>query len=64
MSSFIWLMCLLVTHCVAYFMGRADGENVQPSEYTWMQIKQYEIDKRFEHMRWLAERKDGHDQTL
>lgn len=62
MSDFIWLICLCGTHIIAYYMGRNDGAAMQPSEEAMMEIKRYEIDKRFEHMRWMTERKERHEQ--
>lgn len=60
MSEYIWLFCLMITHLVAYFVGRADGEK-NPSERAYVAVEIYEIDKRYEHQRWLEERKDKQD---
>ena len=58
----VWLIALLVTHICAYCMGKTDGLNQVPEDDVWVEVKRYEIDKRFEHMRWLEERKADHDQ--
>lgn len=60
--DFIWLIALTITHICAYCMGKTDGLNQMPEEDAWVEVKRYEIDKRFEHMRWLEERKAHHDQ--
>ncbi len=58
----IWLVCLLITHIVAYCIGKGDGHCESGLEVEVFEaVKKYEIDKRFEHMRWLAERKENHD---
>ena len=58
----IWLVCLLITHIVAYCIGKGDGKSECPqTDDAWVEVEKYEIDKRFEHMRWLAERKEKHD---
>ena len=55
----IWLLCLLITHIVAYCIGKGDGRCESGLDVEAFEaVKKYEIDKRFEHMRWLAERKD------
>lgn len=41
-----------------YAMGRADGKD---KAETWLEAREYEIDKRFEFYRWLEERGDHHD---
>lgn len=60
MSEFIWLFCLMVTHVVAYYLGRGDGEKCEPSERAWLAAEMYDIDKHYEHQRWLEERKENH----
>lgn len=60
MSEFIWLFCLMITHFVAYFIGRGDGER-KPCDDAYIEVEKYDIDKRYEHQRWLEERKDKHD---
>lgn len=60
MSQYIWLFCLMVTHIVAYYMGRADAERREPSEDAWVEVEKYEIDKKYAFAAWLEERKDTH----
>lgn len=62
MADFIWLVCLVITHSIAYYIGRNDAIAMQPTKEAWLEVKRYEIDKRFEHMRWMAERKDDHEE--
>lgn len=59
--DFIWLICLCITHMVAYYIGRNDGSASQLSEEGQLEIQRYEIDKRFEHLRWTAERNEKHE---
>ena len=55
----IWLISLLITHVVAYFIGKGDGHLETDREVEAFEaVKKYEIDKQFEHMRWLTERKE------
>ena len=57
----IWLVCLMITHIVAYMLGRGDGqEKKQLSEEAWIEVQKYEIDKKYAQMawQWLEERKD------
>lgn len=58
-----WIMfvCLSITHLVAYSMGKADGER-KPCEDAYIEVEKYDIDKRYEHQRWLEERKYKHDE--
>lgn len=58
MAEWIWLACLCVTHGVAYWMGRND---FNPSEDAFVEIKRYEIDKKYEHLRYLTERRENHE---
>lgn len=59
----VWLVCLLITHIVAYMIGKGDGQcQAAQTEEAFEAVKKYEIDKRFEYMRWLEERKAKHDQ--
>lgn len=57
----IWLIALCITHAVAYTMGKNDGREEIHSDEAWEAVEKYEIDKRFEHLRWMAERKDRHE---
>lgn len=56
--DYIFLIVMTALCIIAYYMGRNDGANTQPSEEMFERLKKYEIDKRFEHMRWTAERRD------
>lgn len=59
--DFIWMVCLLILLIVAYFIGRGDGRcEAAQHEEAWEAVQKYEIDKRFEHLRWLEERKATH----
>ena len=58
--DYIWMLALVITHMVAYYMGRNDGAALIPDEDDWVAVKKYEIDKRFEHLRWIAERNERH----
>lgn len=57
-----WIMfvCLSITHILAYYLGRGDGER-KPYEDAYIEVEKYDIDKRYEHQRWLEERKDKQD---
>lgn len=58
----VWLVCLLITHIVAYCIGKGDGHcQAARHEEAWEATRKYEIDKRFEHLRWLEERKAKQD---
>ena len=55
--SWIWLIALAITHTLAYFLGRGDGQQASElSEEAKIEVHKYEIDKRFEYMRWAKER--------
>ena len=57
----IWLVCLLITHIVAYCIGKGDGRIETDHELEIFEaVKKYEIEKRFEHMRWMKEREENH----
>ena len=58
-----WIMfvCLSITHLLAYSLGKADGER-KPCEDAYIEVEKYDIDKHYEHQRWLEERKDKHDE--
>lgn len=60
--NMIWYVCLLITHIVAYFIGKGDGQCQSANqEEVFEAVKKYEIDKRFEHLRWLKEREERRD---
>ena len=59
--EYIWLFCLMITHFIAYFIGRGDGEKGQYSDDAWVEIEKYEIDTKYAFAAWLEERKDKHD---
>lgn len=57
----IWLVALCITHAVAYYMGKNDGNEETHDDDAWEAVKKYEIDKQFEYIRWLKEREEKHD---
>lgn len=60
--SFIWLLCLIITHICAYFLGRGDGrQHDGHSDDAWVEVKKYEIDKKIEYMQRMAERNEHHE---
>lgn len=59
--DYIWMFVLVITHLCAYHMGRNDAAEQLPDESAWMELNRYEIDQKYAHMRWLEERKAGHD---
>ena len=59
--SWIWLICLCITHVCAYYLGVNDGSKKLPDEKSWEVVEMYEIDKKYEHLRWREERKKEHD---
>lgn len=52
MMDFWWLLLLLATHCVAYYMGTSERSD---------DVEMYDIYKKWEHERWIEERKDKRD---
>ena len=60
--SWIWLIALTITHTLAYFLGRGDGQGQKDchSDEAWIEVQKYDIDKRFEYMRWAKERETKH----
>jgi hypothetical protein len=61
MMNYLWLIGIACTHAMVYMMGKRDGMEEMPDEDAWIEVKKYEADKRFEHLRWLEERKNHHD---
>lgn len=59
--NYVWLICLCITHAAMYYMGRKDGEEIMPDDDAWITAEKYDIDKYYEYMRWLEERKNHHD---
>lgn len=59
--DFVWLIALTITHICAYCIGKTDGLNQMPEDDAFVEIEKYELDKRYEMMRWLEERKADHD---
>lgn len=59
--DWIILIVLCITHGAIYYMGRSDGQALTHSDDAWAEVEKYVIDKRFEHLRWLEERKDTHE---
>lgn len=61
--SWVWLIGLVTTHFLAYFLGRGDGQaQEQPlSEEARIELKKYEIDKRYAWYTWLDERSGKHE---
>lgn len=61
MMNILWLIGIACTHAAVYCFGKRDGMEELPDENAWLEVKKYEVDKRFEHLRWLEERKNHHD---
>ena len=60
--SFLWLVSLVITHVCAYAMGKEDGKSESGlSDEAWVELQKYEIDKRYAHLRWIAEKDNRHD---
>lgn len=60
MSEVIWLACLVITHAIAYHMGKADApEPFKPTNEAWVAVQCHAIDKQYEYARWSKE----HEQT-
>lgn len=51
-ASVVWLITLVITHSVAYFMGASSASD---------DVQMHEIDRKYEYMMWLKEREDRHD---
>ena len=53
-----WLITLAITNFLSYLLGRGDGQEQkkQMSDEAQIEVQKYEIDKRFEYMRWAKER--------
>ena len=61
MMDYIWLIIIACTHAAVYCFGKRDGLAEKPDEDAWIEVRKYELDKHYEHQRWLEERKDTHD---
>lgn len=61
MANYLWLIIVAITHAVVYCMGKRDGIESMIDDEAYITLKKYETDKRFEHLRWLEERKNHHD---
>ena len=61
--SWAWLVGLLITHAVAYYIGHRDGQaQEQPlSEEARIELKKYEIDKQYAYITWREERSGKHE---
>lgn len=61
--SWVCLIGLLITHTLAYFLGRGDGqEQEQPlSEEAKIELKKYEIDKLYDFAVYLEEGSGKHE---
>ena len=60
--SWVWLIGLVTTHFLAYFLGRGDGQAQDvPSEEAWIEVQKYEIDKKYAFSAWLEERSGKHE---
>lgn len=59
--EYLWLVAIACTHALVYCIGKREGMEQQPGEDAWIEVQMYEVDKRFEHMRWLEERKNPDD---
>jgi hypothetical protein len=61
MMEFLGLIVLAITHAAVYCLGKNDGLAQLPDENAWVEVEKYTVDKRFEHLRWIEERKNHHD---
>lgn len=61
MMNYLWLIIVAITHAAVYCMGKRDGVESMIDDDAYITLKKYEVDKRFEHLRWLEERKNHHD---
>jgi hypothetical protein len=59
--DWMMLIVLCITHGAFYYMGRSDGQAMTQSDDAWVEVEKYEIDKRFEYMRWRDERGISHE---
>lgn len=61
--DWVWLIALVITHILAYLLGRGDGqEQEQPlSEEARIALKKYEIDKQYNYIIWKEERSGKHE---
>lgn len=60
--SWAWLVGLLITHAVAYYIGHRDGQAKDgPSEEAWIEVQKYEIDRKYALMAILEERSGKHE---
>ena len=50
--SWVWLVCLVITHLCAYVMGKDDGkhEGGKLSDEAWIEVKKYEIAMKYAHI--------------
>ena len=61
MADYIWLFCLVVTHAVAYYLGRGDGKEQQLSEEALIEVMKHEIDMKYALMSGIDERDRKHE---
>ena len=54
--SWAWLIGLLITHTLCYFLGRGDGAGQILDEDAQLELEKYKVDKFYEMQRWEAER--------
>ncbi len=60
MYELIMFACLVVTHFIAYHMGKTDApEPFKPSDQAWLAAQCYAIDKQHEYARWATEREES-----
>lgn len=46
--SWVWLVCLVITHAVAYYLGCGDGQAQEgPSDEAWVEVQRHEIDMKY-----------------
>jgi hypothetical protein len=63
-TVYIWLFCLLITHTVAYLLGKGDGnQHDRMTTDDYMELKKYEMDKQFELAARIAEMEGTHDES-
>ena len=61
--DWVMLISLVITHILAYLLGRGDGQAQQegPSDKAWVEVQKHEIDRRYALMNLMDERNRKHE---